>query len=321
LDEPPSEAGPLRGGRRIAIAIFAALFVALGASANATAGAAERLFAFRADHMVLDAAVRGSQVLVGTQSGRIDVFDWRQGKTLASLLAMESGEGRDFPPTVSSVAVSPSGDLCAVVSSDGKLRIFRLDGEDAAPPRLVLERSELLVARFLDEQKLLLGDMRGGLALFDLETARELYRRQLEYDPVYVLAPSPDGRRVAVAFRSSRIQVVASESGETLSVLKGHRDSVFGLAWLNEDELASAGKDKHLLLWDLRQPSAAPRVLYAGDHYITALAFDPRGGVLALPVEDHQVGLLRVADGRIAHRLPGHTAPVRVLLFSEEGRN
>jgi hypothetical protein len=36
---------------------------------------------------------------------------------------------------------------------------------------------------------------------------------------------------------------------------------------------------------------------------------------------DHMVGLLRVADGRIAHRLPGHTAPVRVLIFQEEGRN
>jgi WD40 repeat protein len=36
-------------------------------------------------------------------------------------------------------------------------------------------------------------------------------------------------------------------------------------------------------------------------------------------VARYQVGLLRVTDGRIAHRLLGHTAPVRVLLFQEEG--
>jgi len=127
------------------------------------------------------------------------------------------------------------------------------------------------------------------------------------------------GAEFLQAFRSSRIQIVAIESGETLQVLHGHRDSVYGLAWLGDSRLASAGKDKHLLTWNLKRPTPAPRVLYAGDHYITALAVDSQAGRLALPLEEHRVGLIRVSDGEVTHRLEGHTAPVQVLAFAANG--
>jgi len=220
---------------------------------------------------------------------------------------------------VRSVAVSPSGALCAVVSSDGKLRIFPAEDDAAREPLFVHERAGLLVVRFVDERRVLLGDMRGELALLDLDRRTERFRRQLEYDPVFVLAPSPDRTRVAVAFGSSRIQIVAIESGETLQVLHGHRDSVYGLAWLDDSRMASAGKDKHLLTWNLKQPTPAPRVLYAGDHYITALAFDSQARRLALPLEEHRVGLIRVSDGEVTHRIEGHTVPVQVLAFAASG--
>jgi WD40 repeat protein len=206
-----------------------------------------------------------------------------------------------------------------VVSSDGKLRLFASQGEAAWEPLFVHTRAGLLLVRFIDEQRVLLGDMRGELALLDLGERAERYRRQLEYDPIFVLAASPDATRVAVAFRSSRIQIVAIESGETLQVLHGHRDSVYGLAWLDDSRLASAGKDKQLLTWNLDLPTPAPQVLYAGDHYITALAVDAQAGRLALPLEENRVGLIRVSDGEVTHRFEGHTAPVQVLAFSDDG--
>jgi len=301
------------------------MLCALGAFAGARSGSAaeggasEPLHAFRADHMLLDAAVHDSRIWAATQSGRVEVFDWREGRELAPLLETEPVEGRTYAPTVQSVAVSPSGRLCAVISSDDKLRILDLEGADAGHPRFTLERTGLLVARFLNEGELLLGDMRGELALLDLDERREIFRRQLEYDPIYVLAPGPGAIRTAVAFRSSGIQIVASRTGETLQVLKGHRDSVYALAWLGDDALASAGKDKRLFVWDLGPDDPTPRLRFEGDHYITALANDPSGGRLAFTLEDHRIGVLSLADGRITHRLEGHTAPVRVLAFADRG--
>jgi WD40 repeat protein len=269
--------------------------------------------------MVLDAALAGPYVLFGTQSGRVDRFDWRVGGEALLLHATTMAPGGVFPPTVTAVAVSPSGALCAVVSSDGVLEIFRVGEARFGEPIARASRPDLLAARFLSEERLFVGDRRGELALVDVATGRDLYRRQLEYDPIYALAPSPDGRRVAVAFRSSRIQVVAAVSGQTQQVLKGHRDSVYGLAWLDDDTLVSGSKDKHVLRWDLTRPDAPPQVVYAADHYVTALGVDRGEGLLAIPLADYEVGLLRISDGRILRRFSGHTGPLQSLLFAGDG--
>jgi WD40 repeat protein len=308
-------------GRKISGTLMGALLVgfAVQAAAATVTPAVDHLFAFRADHMVLDAALVGPRVLVATQSGHVDAFDWRGGDSGGLLHATIRPADTAFPPTVTAVAISPSGALCAVVSSDGLVEFYRVAGERFVDPVSRLQLPNVLTARFVADDRLLVGDRRGEVALVEVPSGREIYRRQLEYDPIYGLALSPDGRRVAVAFRSSRIQIVSVDSGATLHVLKGHRDSVYGLAWLSDEELLSGSKDKSVLHWNLAQLGDAPRLVYSADHYVTALGIDRRDGLVALPLEEHQVGVLRIADGRVLRRFGGHTGPIQSLLFSDDG--
>jgi WD40 repeat protein len=271
----------------------------------------------RADHMVLDGALRGSLLLAATQSGHLDAFDWRQGRALAPLLVIDAGKD-EFPPTVRCVAVSPSGARAAAAASDDRLRVWSFGADDRAGEPRQFELARATACRFLDDDQLLVGHMTGQVTLLDVTNGQQRFHRQLEYDPVYALAPSPDGKRVAVAFRSSRVQLLDPASGATTRVLHGHRDSVYGLAWLDAGRLAGAGKDKRLLVWDLAEPE--PRVLYQGDRYITALAADRPRGRLAFTLEGERVGVIDTASGRVTHVLERHTAPVQVLLFADEGR-
>ena len=138
---------------RIGLAIVCGA-VASGAAPAAESVVVERLQAFRADHMVLDAVSRGSLILAGTQSGEVAVFDWQEGRQLEVLMSSEAKEGQAFAPTVQSVAVSPSQNLCAVVTSDGMLRVLRLEAADVGgglkgEPVFSLERPGLMVARFV----------------------------------------------------------------------------------------------------------------------------------------------------------------------------
>jgi WD40 repeat protein len=305
-------------------AVLATLLCAAGSVAAAqptAAGVESEMRVMRADHMVLDVAVHRSTLLAATQSGQAVRYDWRTGERGAVLFDLERDAKREIAPSVSSIAISPSGHLYAAVSTEGTLRMGQLDGSLGSDSISTYERAGLLIVRFVDEDRLLLGDMRGQISLFDIEQKREVYTRQLEYDPVFALVIGPERRRVAVAFRSSRIHVVEVEEGESQRVLRGHRDSVYALAWLGSMRLASGSKDKSLLIWDLSTSSTQPRLLYSGDHYIEAMAISQRGDVLAFTLEENTLGLLHLEDGKIIRRLSEHTAPVRALLFTDHDRH
>jgi WD40 repeat protein len=274
--------------------------------------------------MVRDVAVVGSLVLVATQSGRVDVFDWREGRARPPLLEVSPAQGQALAPTIRSVAVSPERRRAAVAASDGRLRLYALDEGGNATPLASVEAGDVTVCRFLDEERLLLGTLSGELVGLrtgaDATQIEETFRRQLEYDPVHAIEPGPKGDVVAVAFRSSRVQLVRPVSGETFRVLRGHRDAVYALAWLGADRLASAGKDKRVLVWELVGPEVEPRVLHRADRYVTALAFDPDAKRMAIAVEGETIGLMNVADGHVEQRLGTHTAPVQALVFLDQGR-
>jgi len=307
---------------------IAAVALALGVACCSPAVAASETlaaeppapqFVLRADHMVLDAALHGTSVLMAVQSGRVEAFDWLEGRSLGSLLTLPPEPGHRFPPTISSVAVSPGGRLVAAAASDGRLRILELDEEAGTVPFRTVAASGVQVCRFLDDTKLLLGELTGELALLAVDEGREIFRRQLEYDPVYALAVSPGGRRVAVAFRSSRIQILDAESGAMVQALEGHRDSVYDLGWFGETALVSGGKDKRVFLWNLEASPSQPRVLHQGDRPVTAIAVDAIGERVAAAVEGEKIALIELRSHRVSALLAGHTAPVQVLTFVQEG--
>ena len=310
---------------RFAIALIAFSHVALVVSSTAASQSRTSAspIAIRADHMVLDLVTHEDRLLVATQSGRVDIYDLATGEIRSPFFVEPSEPDAGFAPTVRSLDVAPDGTELAVVSSNGMLRRFTLDAQLAPGTTRLIGQQQvpgLMLARYLDNRRLLLADMRGELALFDIELGSEIHRRQLEYDPIFAIELSPDRSLLAVAFRSSRVQIVEPETGEIRHVLKGHLDSVFGLGWLNNHELATAGKDKRLLIWNLRESEPEPRLLYRGDHFLTALGIDRIGGRVALPLDGFDIGLLELSGQQIERRLDGHTAPIQKLLFIDEGR-
>ena len=73
--------------------LLAASIWLVAGGAVAEARGAEFLQAFRAQHMVLDAAIHGSRLFAGTRSGHVAVYDWREGETLEPLFATRRQAG------------------------------------------------------------------------------------------------------------------------------------------------------------------------------------------------------------------------------------
>jgi len=101
-------------------------------------------------------------------------------------------------------------------------------------------------------------------------------------------------------------------------VLRGHADRVLDVAMSADGtRIATAGADGTARLW-----SASGRGLYVLHHRgpVDRVLFSPDGHLLATASRDEMARLWRVADGRLAHTLKGHTQSVVDLAFRSDGR-
>jgi len=95
---------------------------------------------------------------------------------------------------------------------------------------------------------------------------------------------SKDNRWIAFAGETGEIFVFDIISGkETPTLLKGHKDSVRHITFLNNNALFSQSSDGELLLWDLSSPYLSDKSINF-EHKIDKLAGSPSGKSIALRV-------------------------------------
>jgi WD40 repeat protein len=109
------------------------------------------------------------------------------------------------------------------------------------------------------------------------------------------------------------------KNNEELSVLEGHKDRVFGLAWRDDGKVlasASGFKDGIVRQWSADGESLA--VLEGHTSSVYRLKWKPSGNTLASASFDKTVRLWK--DGSEYAVLKGHKGPVFGLNWSTDGR-
>ena len=160
-----------------------------------------------------------------------------------------------------------------------------------------------------------------GALVWDLDAQRPLGGRFTgppdSPSAATAVAFSADGRRLAAAFaETARIWNVRTRARVDVS----SQTAIASLAFKPEGStLAAARANAPPALWDLRRPSAPPRVLASvGD--ALSIAYSPDGRRLSAGTAQGPVMLL---DARTLRPLPvpleGHTGPVRSVAFDPRG--
>ncbi|MHA1359479.1 MAG: WD40 repeat domain-containing protein [Candidatus Helarchaeota archaeon] len=129
---------------------------------------------------------------------------------------------------------------------------------------------------------------------------------------------SPDGTRLASAYKEGMIKIWDVATGTEMDTLEGHFDSVKVCIFSpNNLELISASADKALKFWDLTKGTEIRTLQYNFDPR-NACAFSPDGTKFLSTLEDMTMRIWDISTGTELHTLRGHFDEIQACTFSPD---
>lgn len=137
--------------------------------------------------------------------------------------------------------------------------------------------------------------------------------------PVNSVAISPNGQFLASGYEDKTIRLWNLETGEIISTLMGHSQSVKSVAFSpNGTILATGSDDQTVKLWDWKNDQEI-YTLSGHSHAVKSVAFSPDGQVLASGSWDKTIKLWNIQTGVAEKTLTGHRLQVSAVAFSPTG--
>jgi WD40 repeat protein len=139
------------------------------------------------------------------------------------------------------------------------------------------------------------------------------------FGPVWAVAYSPDGTRLATAGDDGSTRIWDPETGTELTHLTGHTSAVQAVAYSPDGtRLATASNDGSTRIWD---PETGTELTHLTGHTsaVWAVAYSPDGTRLATASNDGSTRIWDPETGTELTHLTGHTSAVRAVAYSPDG--
>ncbi len=267
---------------------------------------------FRADHMVTESVTDGHYVFAATQDGKINCFNIRSRKREKNLIELKPAHADAYPPVIYSLALSHDKKLLVAGSGLSEIYIFSLKSRRLLKSITIEGIENILVVRFLDPNRILLGLMDGTVRLIRWQENQELYRSKIELDPINNIQLSEDHQTMAITSATSSIKIALTKNGSVIKELEKHTDTIYGLVFAGNNTLFSGSKDKSLLKWNIK--TGRSTVLFKSDFYINSVAWNGKTEI-AFHLPDYQIGIMKLSNKKVTHVLSGHSSFVNTLFF------
>ncbi|MEM7315043.1 MAG: hypothetical protein AAF497_17995, partial [Planctomycetota bacterium] len=166
--------------------------------------------------------------------------------------------------------------------------------------------------------------------------SNELLIHDLQGNLITRLPLRKSGSRLVAAKPGDEDMLVFGDGGSTLTIFnlttdqevarfRGHPKQVYGVVWINDEQLATVGSDEVVRFWrlvedqgDVRVEADATLVGHSGE--LRSISFDSNSGTLATAGFDHKIRFWSVKRGDVVATNRNHSSHIRDVEFSRDGK-
>ena len=211
---------------------------------------------------------------------------------------------------------SPDRTLLATISEDGVVKVRSSStSQELLNTTLPITGPALWIAISPDNARLATA-MGSRAMVWDLYTGQSLATMSGHQDMIYVLAFSPDGKRLATGSADMTARVWDANTGQELLVLSSQKGSINDVDFSPDGmRLATASDDGTVRVWNAI--TGQEQLSLTGD---VAVVFDLDGSRLVTGSYDGVTRVWDSASGKLLNTLPGHKATVNSISISSDGK-
>jgi len=161
--------------------------------------------------------------------------------------------------------------------------------------------------------------VRSRVRFWDTTTGVALHTIELDDGPVWSVAWSADGARVAYGDHDGTLVILQADTWTEAVRFEQHAGMLQQMVWEPEGDLVASGDERGMLrVWSADAAGLRFATL-AHTNRIERTRWSPDGSRLATASWDHTVAVTDAATGDVVHRFDGHTSFVNDVVWSPDG--